>query len=396
MSGPLDVMKAGTTLSDSVAPAGERPNKKPIFVSEASDTRGFRTWLRTHCPNSLSAQLKAEKLTIVPGTAVGLRATMSVLRSLDGSKGVSFHTFSLPEDRQVRLLIKNLGRQMPESVVRQELEDLGICVQGVMQLRSRCRDLDASKDRPLIPHFTVSVARGPGVQKVPSFFELCSLRVSVEKYVAPKGSVQCKRCQRFGHTQRNSSYPPRCVACGDTHKSGECSTPQQQLKSCSCGGNHTANYRGCSKWKEAKAALAKQVPKQRTRTSGANGQPAANKVVMPQPSAEQESLGSGWNNIVRVGRVVKATLPTPPEPAPRSVIEIPQKEKMTEVNTGWGNTANPVPKATKALRQAQVTRTIVKSGKSSPKNPNPTKPITPPQFVTSHVEAIYSWARVWN
>jgi hypothetical protein len=117
-------MPVGTTLIDKVAPVGERPNKTPIFVSGVSDTRGFLTWLRTQCPISLWAQLKAEKLMIVPGTADGFRATVSALRSFDGSKGVSFHTFSLPEDRQVRLLIKNIGRQMPESVVREELEAL--------------------------------------------------------------------------------------------------------------------------------------------------------------------------------------------------------------------------------------------------------------------------------
>jgi hypothetical protein len=88
---------------------------------------------------------------------------------------------------------------------------------------------------------------------------------------------------------------------------------------------------------------------------------------------------------------------TPPERAPRSVTEIPQKHKMTEVNTGGGdNSANPVLKATKALGQAQVTSTKVKSGKSTPKNPNPTKQIPPPQSVTLHVEEIYHWAPVWN
>jgi hypothetical protein len=79
--------------------------------------------------------MKGEKLMIVPGTADGFRATVSALRSLDGSNGVTFHTFSLAEDRCVRLLLKNLGRQMPENVVREELEALGIRVQGVMQFR---------------------------------------------------------------------------------------------------------------------------------------------------------------------------------------------------------------------------------------------------------------------
>jgi len=36
-------------------------------------------------------------------------------------EGVIFHTFTLPDDRCARLLVKNLGRGMPESVVREEL-----------------------------------------------------------------------------------------------------------------------------------------------------------------------------------------------------------------------------------------------------------------------------------
>jgi len=49
---------------------------------------------------------------------------------------VNFQTFSLPEDRYVRLLIKKLGTNMPEGVVREEPENQGICIQGVLQLRS--------------------------------------------------------------------------------------------------------------------------------------------------------------------------------------------------------------------------------------------------------------------
>jgi hypothetical protein len=47
---------------------------------------------------------------VVPSTADGFRAVVSVLRSLDKGEGVSFHNFTLPEDRCVRLLIKQLGR----------------------------------------------------------------------------------------------------------------------------------------------------------------------------------------------------------------------------------------------------------------------------------------------
>jgi len=59
-------------------------------------------------------------------------------------------------------------------------------------------------------------------------------------------------------------------------------------------GNHTANYRGCVKWKKARAVLAKQAP-ERSQKSDATGQSAAPKAQRVGPSAEQMDLGKGWN-----------------------------------------------------------------------------------------------------
>jgi hypothetical protein len=114
----------------------------------------------------------------------------------------------------------------------------------------------------------------PEVTKLRSLTELSGLRISVETYASPKGPVQCKRCQRLGHTQRNCGYTPRCVACGEAHKSGGWSTPKKQLKCCGCGENHTANYRGCAKWKGVKAALARRAPIKASH-SGAAASPSA-------------------------------------------------------------------------------------------------------------------------
>jgi hypothetical protein len=80
----------------------------------------------------------------------------------------------------VRLLVKNLGKRMPESVVRRELESLNIQLQGMIQLRSGRRDQDPAKYRTPTPHFIVRVARGCEVSKVRSMTHLCVLRVTVE------------------------------------------------------------------------------------------------------------------------------------------------------------------------------------------------------------------------
>jgi hypothetical protein len=87
--------------------------------------------MRASCPGCLTAQLKGEKLMVIPSTADGFRAEVSMLSSLDGKEGVSFHTFSPQEDRCVQLVVKNPGRDMPESVIWEEFESLDIRVQGV-------------------------------------------------------------------------------------------------------------------------------------------------------------------------------------------------------------------------------------------------------------------------
>jgi len=81
-----------------------------------------------HYTRPVSQRRKGERLMIVPRCAGGFKAAISPLGSLEGSKGVSFHTFRLPEDSSVRLLIKNLGRKKPEDVFRAELDALGVRV----------------------------------------------------------------------------------------------------------------------------------------------------------------------------------------------------------------------------------------------------------------------------
>jgi hypothetical protein len=111
-------------------------------------------------------------------------AAVNALRTLDGKAGVTLYTYSLSEDSCVRLLAKNLGRRMPETVVREKLDSLDIHVQGVMQLRSARSDYDPAMDHRRTLHFIVSVARGPELARVRSITELCGLLVTVNSYVA--------------------------------------------------------------------------------------------------------------------------------------------------------------------------------------------------------------------
>ena len=93
-------MPFGTTVHGHVpiacAPARQRPNKTPIYTSEVSDTWSFLAWLRASCPCGLMAQLKAERLMVVPSTVDGFRAAVTALLSLDG-RGCELSHLHSPE-----------------------------------------------------------------------------------------------------------------------------------------------------------------------------------------------------------------------------------------------------------------------------------------------------------
>ena len=70
----------------------------------------------------------------------------------------------------------------------------------------------------------------------------------------------------------------------------DCPSRPVQPLCCICGGNQTANYRGCVKWKKAKADLAKQAPTQ-GRRAAATSRAADPEAKRAGPSSEQMDLG---------------------------------------------------------------------------------------------------------
>ena len=113
-------------------------------------------------------------------------------------------------------------------------------------------------------------------------------------------------------------------------------------------GNHTANYRGCVKWKEARAALAKQAPQRAPKNA-----PAAPKTQLAVPSAQQLAVGEGWSHVVRGGFCQgycchSAPNPNPP---PQPFTEVPRQPKVPATRK-TASPKEPEPKSTAAAQAA--------------------------------------------
>ena len=73
--------------------------------------------------------------------------------------------------------------------------------------------------------------------------------------------IRCGRCQRYGHTLERCTAKQRCPRCGSSHAFEDCPVRDQKDKAhcVHCGGNHSAAYKGCSKYKEVSKALVVMV-----------------------------------------------------------------------------------------------------------------------------------------
>jgi len=67
---------------------------------------------------------------------------------------------------------------------------------------------------------------------------------------------QCSKCQRYGHTKTYYLHSPRCVKCAGTHFTSQCLRKDKSDVTCVlCNGNHSANYKGCTVYKDLQTFL---------------------------------------------------------------------------------------------------------------------------------------------
>lgn len=88
--------------------------------------------------------------------------------------------------------------------------------------------------------------------------EILGNKVQIEKFKRTF-IIQCRNCQRLGHTAFNCCFEYRCVKCSESHDPGKCLIPKRKvenkgkapekstlLKCALCGEGHAANYKYCS------------------------------------------------------------------------------------------------------------------------------------------------------
>lgn len=90
---------------------------------------------------------------------------------------------------------------------------------------------------------------------------ICYTKVKIEASRINKLAPLCLNCQNYGYTRTYCNNHPRCVRCGENHRTDTCTKSRDLPAKCAlCNGNHPANYRGCLVFNNLQQLRKKQSP----------------------------------------------------------------------------------------------------------------------------------------
>lgn len=188
------------------------------------------------------------------------------------ANSLEFFTHQINSEIPIKIVLSGLP-PMDTAELKVELESVDVKPIEIKAIPTKSVDLV-----PYLLHFAKGTVRLQDLRKIRY---VCNTVVGWKKYRKKPGmAVQCHRCQRYGHGSKYCNLTPVCVKCGQAHLTGNCKLPtkkdgpnerntREQIMCANCGGNHTANYKGC---KSRKTYL--QLRQQTNKRRAGNKQPS--------------------------------------------------------------------------------------------------------------------------
>jgi hypothetical protein len=226
---------------------------KPIFVS-ANFQVTKNALLNVRLDSRPTFKIRnANQTQISCGNSQDKQSVLEVLKN----KQIQFHTFAEQADKPLRFTLKGFYEtscdELTKILVAQKLP---VIKSTILFKNQNCTFYIVQ----FKPESAISVAVLNRTARI-----VDDVAVRWEPYKSSKPQhTQCRKCQRWGHSAIGCGYNYRCVKCSDIHEVGKCPrTTRDGLPSCvNCGGEHTANHRGCKVFKVFESKVVVQKAKQ--------------------------------------------------------------------------------------------------------------------------------------
>lgn len=165
--------------------------------------------------------------------------------------GFKYYTHKPKDEIPKKLILKGLeGLYTPFEV----FEDLKTQFDGVIEVKQLSKMTETGEKSAMdvyLVYFSYET-RLSVAKKVIKYCCYHKIKLEYFKKSNKNTITQCYRCQRFGHQSQSCKLDFRCVKCTEIHAPGACAKKKEDKNAVcvNCGGDHPANYRGCTKAKE--------------------------------------------------------------------------------------------------------------------------------------------------
>lgn len=156
---------------------------------------------------------------------------------------ISFHSYTVKEEKPHSFVIKGIDSSPSDEEIKSDLEmKFNLNIKKVFKLKTKGTNLFVVQtDNTIHLKYLINNVR-----------YVCHTKIRWERLNKQDSWVQCRRCQRLGHSTTNCRADPKCVKCGQGHWSKNCTTvfkdnPETHIhvKCANCNGSHVAFSKDC-------------------------------------------------------------------------------------------------------------------------------------------------------
>ena len=169
-------------------------------------------------------------------------------------KNIQFYSHPLEDEKVQKFVIHGLLADTDLNEINDALKQYELSPVKVANMQQKKQLYDGHAT--FVIHFKKS--DNVTIEKLNQIRTIGYLRIRFQKFLTRNTVAICPKCLNPGHGSSYCGLNPRCVKCGSNHESTICPErldkndprsriPDEKVKCANCGGNHTANYRGCPK-----------------------------------------------------------------------------------------------------------------------------------------------------
>ena len=188
------------------------PPPPPIFIDDVINNQTMiKSIKKDISKEDYKLKINNNHVKIPPINPDAYTKLTKLLKTLNAK----FHTYQLKQERRFRVVLRNIHHSVDLDELKFELQTLGHEVTSISNIRHRVTKNPQSL-------FFVDITQKENNKEVYNVNRLMNSTVKIEPPLVKKEIVQCKRCQRYGHTQKYCNHNFRCVKCAGSHPTDQC------------------------------------------------------------------------------------------------------------------------------------------------------------------------------